>query len=458
MRYAPTPESLANHPVPAWFHDAKFGIFIHWGVFCIPAYAPPNRRGIADVNLADPASVAHTFKHTPYSEWYLNSIHIAGSPAQLHHQGVYGSAYPYDAFVPQFVAIARGCDPALWSELFVAAGARYVVMVTKHHDGFLLWPSRHPNPHRQGYQSQRDFVGELTRAVRAHGLRMGLYYSGGIDWTFHGLPIESLETFLAAIPQSDEYAGYANAHWRELIDCYEPAVLWNDIGYPERAEPARLFADYYNRVPDGVINDRFRLGAGPGGEHHDFITPEYTVLDSIWEGKWEATRGIGGSFGFNRAEPEDFLMTPTEIIHLLADVVSKNGNLLLNVGPTAEGTIPAAQAERLVAVGWWLRTNGAAIYETRPWTRAVGRTSCGLDVRFTRTADAVFAIVLGTPSGSDLTIEGLQPMAGSTISRLGSRTLLNWEQQAANLVLHLPDRLPPAPAYSFRISPAPTSV
>jgi alpha-L-fucosidase len=455
MPYTATLESLATHPVPAWFHDAKFGIFVHWGVFSIPAWAPPNKKGIGGVDLGDPEAVARMFKHTPYSEWYLNSLHIADSPVQQHHAETYGAGYPYEAFAPQFQRAARGCNLEAWSDLFVRAGARYVVLVTKHHDGFLLWPSRHPNPHRAAWHTERDFVGELTQAVRARGLRMGLYYSGGIDWTFHGLPIDSMERFLSGIPQSPEYAAYADAHWRELIERYAPAVLWNDIGYPEGANPAQLFADYYNRHPDGVINDRFRLGAGTGGEHHDFITPEYMVLDRIWADKWEATRGIGGSFGFNRAEPEDYLLSAEQIVHLLADVVSKNGNLLLNVGPTAEGLIPWAQAARLLAVGWWLHINGDAIFGTRPWTRPSGCTSDGQQVRFTSKGEAVYAIVLGTPPDTQVSLDDLQLRPDTTVHLLGCQEPLPWSPSGGRVLLTLPQPLAPGPAFSLRFSHAP---
>jgi alpha-L-fucosidase len=452
MAYQPTIESLATHPVPAWFHDAKFGIFVHWSVSSIPAFAPPNKQGIGDVDLGNAESVAWMFKHTPYAEWYWNSINIDGSPAQAHHRATYGADYPYENFVPQFMELARGCDVEAWAELFVRAGARYVVFVTKHHDGVTLWPSRHTNPHRKHWHAERDFVGELTRAVRTRGMRMGLYYSGGIDWTFHGLPIDSMASFLGSIPQSEQYARYADAHWRELIERYEPAVLWNDIGYPEKADPARLFADYYNRIPDGVINNRFMLGAGEGGQHHDFVTPEYAVLDRILENKWESTRGIGGSFGFNRAESDDYLLTAEEIVHMIADVTSKNGNLLLNVGPTANGLVPWAQASRLLAVGDWLRRNGEAIYGTRPWRKADGRTADGTAIRFTRSDGYVYAIVLAKPAGHEITIEGLT-LAGSTEVRLlGYGAPLRWQARGVNLGLTLPGDMPTGPAFTLRFS------
>jgi len=449
--YQPTLESLAAHPVPDWFNDAKFGIFVHWSVSSIPAYAPPNKKGIGEVNLSDAEQVAWMFKNTPYAEWYWNSISIGGSPAQRHHGETYGADYAYSEFVPQFMQLARGCDLDAWADLFARAGARYVVFVTKHHDGVTLWPSRHPNPFHRGWQSERDFVGELARAVRARGMRMGLYYSGGIDWTFHGLPIDDLASFLNSIPQSEEYARYADAHWRELIDRYEPAVLWNDIGYPEKAEPARLFADYYNRFPDGVINNRFMLGAGEGGQHHDFVTPEYAVLDRILARKWESTRGIGGSFGFNRAEPEECLLTAEEIVHMIVDVTSKNGNLLLNVGPTANGVVPWAQASRLLAVGDWLRRNGEAIYGTRPWRRADGRTAAGTSVRFTSSKGYLYAVVLGAAHG-EVVLENLPIPAGSEVRLLGYGAPLRSQARGADLAVTLPGDLPTGPAFTLRLS------
>ena len=197
MPYEPTLESLRAHPLPGWFADAKLGIFIHWGVFSIPAWAPVT-GGMFD--QPDP------FRNTPYTEWYLNSLALEGSPVQAHHRETYGADYSYDAFAPQFKEAIAGWDPTIWADLFAAAGARYVVLVTKHHDGFLLWPSATPNPFKSGWQSDRDLVGELADAVRARGLTYGLYYSGGLDWTFGGLGIDSMRTLMKAIPQSDEYA------------------------------------------------------------------------------------------------------------------------------------------------------------------------------------------------------------------------------------------------------------
>ncbi len=165
---------------------------------------------------------------------------------------------------------------------------------------------------------------------------------------------------------------------RELIQRYHPAVLWNDIDYPKSGHPLEIMAEYYNAVLDGVIDDRF------GVQHSDFKSPEYQTLDKISETKWEECRGLGRSFGYNRAEGEAETIAPDELIYLLVDIVSKNGNLLLDVGPEADGTIPPVQMSRLQALGTWLQQNGEAIYGSRPWKRAVGETAEDIPVRFTR--------------------------------------------------------------------------
>ena len=148
-------------------------------------------------------------------------------------------------------------DPEPWAELFSQSGAGYVVFTTKTEDGFCFWPSAHPHPRRRNWQSERDVVGELAQAVRAHGVRFGTYYCGGVDWTFGGLPMTSAESLLAGMPQDDEYIALFDAHWRELIERYEPCVLWNDYGRPEREDPEPLIRLYLERVTDGIVNDRF---------------------------------------------------------------------------------------------------------------------------------------------------------------------------------------------------------
>jgi alpha-L-fucosidase len=444
------PAELAERPLPHWYDDAKLGIFVHWGIYSVPAWAPKGR------NVLDPAAdPGEAFRQNPYAEWYLNTLSIDGTPTAEHHHSTYGDA-PYDGFAPTFRAATDGWDPTAWADLFAAAGARYAVLTTKHHDGFLLWPSRTPNPHKPQWQTERDLVGDLGDAVRAKGLRYGLYYSGGIDWTFKGLPIRDFSGLIAAIPFDDVYADYADGHWDELVERYQPAVLWNDIHYPGRDRSHALMRRYYDAVPDGVVNDRFDVpGVRAGQVHADFVTPEYASPTEDVGRKWEICRGLGNSFGLNRAEDGDDLLTADALVALLVDTVARGGNLLLNVGPAGDGTIPAAQADRLLALGWWLRTNGEAIYGTRPSTRADGTTATGEPVRFTTRDGDLYAIVLGTPPGTEVVIDGLVAPPGAIVHRLGSTRPLASTQAGRGLRITLPDRLAGGPAHTFRVSPGP---
>jgi alpha-L-fucosidase len=444
-----------DRPLPAWYDDAKFGIFVHWGPYSVPCFAPVDDDMGALFAAGDWAAV---FRNSPYTEWYLNTVALEGSSTNLRHPQVYGDI-GYERFVAEFVERCRDVDLDAWADLFAFAGARYVVPTTKHHDGFLMWNSRRPNPHREGWMAGRDLAGDLATAVRARGLRFGTYYSGGIDWTFVPPPIDSLMALIRSIPNTDEYAEYVTAHVAELVERYEPSILWNDIGWPARLDPNDVFRAYYERVPDGVVNDRFNLiAARQGTLHADVETPEYSTT-APGTRKWETCRGIGRSFGYNRNEPESSLLDPTALIRMLVDVVARGGNLLLNVGPTADGLIPAAQAARLTALGWWLRQNGAAVYGTRPWARPSGSTGDGHEVRFTRAGDdaSVFAVVLGTPPGGTLRLEGVRPAEGTEVRMLGNPRVLPHAERGHDLVVELPDHLAEAPAVTFSIAPPPAS-
>ena len=440
-RYEATLESLNRHPLPQWYADAKLGIFVHWGLYSVPGWAPLVHPG------HDFASLDYIM-HNPYAEWYLNSMRLDGSPTQAYHREHYGANYDYYNFAPIFDKEIEKWSPDSWAKVFHDAGAKYVVLTTKHHDGFTLWPSTTPNPSLPAdrQHATRDLVGELTTAVRNEGLRMGLYYSGGYDWTFVPGPIRQKADYQKVKPQSEAYGKYADAQVRELIHRYQPAVLWNDIDYPKSGHPLELMAEYYNAVPDGVIDDRF------GVKHSDFKSPEYQTLDKISATKWEECRGLGRSFGYNRAEGEAETIAPDELIYLLVDIVSKNGNLLLDVGPEADGTIPAVQMDRLQALGAWLKQNGEAIYGTHPWKRADGETGDGTRVRFTQTDSALYATLLGKPSGTAITVKAVSPSAGSQIFLLGESEPLKWSQQGSDIRIQIPASLPGQYAYVLKFA------
>ncbi len=489
-------ELLRQHRVPAWFEDAKLGIFVHWGLFSIPGFA------------AKLEHVSDAFTHhydrgvvmTPYTEWYDNAIRVPGSPSAEFHAKHYGDQ-AYEDFREPFAKGLTQWDPRAWARLFRRAGAGYVVLVAKHHDGYCLWPSRVPNPRREGWTTQRDVVGELASACRAEGLRFGVYYSGGIDWSWNPTPLRTLGEFIGSTPGGG-YPAYAEAQVRELVERYEPSILWNDISWPTDLDTmVRLMSDYYAAVPEGVVNDRWmhrsfamrlvsrrpvqrivdaflsrasrRTAARgeaskgivpPRPAHFDFRTPEYTSFDEITSEKWEATRGMSPSFGYNRHHEEADYEDPDELLRSFIDTVSKNGNLLLNVGPRGEDAgIPDPQVRRLESLGTWLASNGGAIYGTRPWRRASGETRDGTPVRFTLTlanqdedgGGSLNAILLGTPSGREIVLPELDPHPGTTVVRLadGSRPQVREEDGALRITLGAP--LPVDTAHAFQITPAP---
>jgi alpha-L-fucosidase len=360
----------------------------------------------------------------PYTEWYQNSLRYPDSPVAHHHREVWGDR-PYEAFAADFEAGLEQWDPQAWAEQFRDAGARYVVLVSKHHDGYCLWPTKVANPNRRGWHTTRDVVGELAEAVRGVGLRFGLYYSGGLDWTFEPRPVGSTAEVAASIPRGT-YPAYAEAHVRELIARYRPSVLWNDIAWPSRlADLVPLIDHYREAVPDGLVNDRWvpwspamklldlaparrlldratakaatRQGGlvPPDSPVGDIRTPEYVSFDGIGKEPWECVRGIDKSFGFNRnSEPEHFLRRD-ELVAMVADIAAKGGNLLLNVGPRGEDAqIPDEQLQRLRWLGEWTAAVGDALYDTRPWIRPSATTVEGHELRFTARGEDVFVHVL----------------------------------------------------------------
>jgi alpha-L-fucosidase len=400
------------------------------------------------------------FRENPYAEWYLNTLKFGDGPTRAYHDRTYGAHFVYEDFQPIFERESQRWVADDWAELFQQAGAGYVILTAKHVDGYLLWPSRVGNLARPGYQSTRDLVGECAAAMRARGLHAGLYYSGGMDWLLNPERIDAPEKIYSTILDGPQHVAYADAHWRELIDRYRPSVLWGDIMYPPGANTIELFADYYNRVPDGVINDRFATrftpprmpGLQPPGIHYDFLTPEYVSFDDIQAEKWETCRGISNSFGYNRTDDETSYLSVRAVIHMLIDIVSKNGNLLLNVGPRADGSVHALQRECLRGLGAWLEVNGEAIRGTRPWSRAESTTACGIPVRFTRKDGALYALLLGTPRAVEVRIQGMRAPAGSEVRLLGHDDRLTWRQSDEDLVVQLPAPLPDQPAHALRVT------
>jgi alpha-L-fucosidase len=378
--------STLARPTPAWVRRAKLGIFVHWGAYSVPAWAEPTGE-------LGTVSDTQWFAHNAYAEWYGNTMRIPGSPARRHHEEVYGGA-PYDDFLDAWTA--ERFDPAAWAQLFAEAGADFVVPTTKHHDGIALWDAPGTGSRNTVHRGpRRDLVGEIAAAVRDRGLRLGVYYSGGLDWSItpYG-PHTSHHDLITQRPNDAAYNLYAVAHVRDLIDRYRPDVLWNDINWPDAGKRTgagslhELLSDFYAGNPDGVVNDRW------GVPHWDYRTSEYAAGTEVEVGdSWEQCRGIGLSFGYNQVEGPEHYLDARALGRLLADVVSRGGRLLLNVGPTAAGEIVPAQAEALKGLGRWLGSAGSLLADSEPVPDEVAGRGADPWVRWVQTPRHLVALV-----------------------------------------------------------------
>jgi alpha-L-fucosidase len=339
-KLAPTAASLASRPFPRWFGESKFGIFVHWGVYSVPSWAPKGK----------------------YAEWYWRNINDPKDPRWAEfHARVYGKGYKYQDFAPQFRA--ELFDPNRWADLFAASGARYVVLTSKHHDGYCLWPSAEAD-RTWGHPwtsatvgPKRDLVGELGAAVRAKGLKYGLYYS--------------LYEWYNPLYKAD-FARFRDAHYfpqiKDLVRRYQPSLIFADGQWDhtfDEWKSGELLAWLFNDsgVADLVVNDRWAKW-GPKEQRVGYLTTEYGRGVEGSTAPWEENRGIGASFGYNRNEDLEDYRTAKQLVRILVEMVSKGGNLLLDVGPTADGRIPVVMQERLVDMGRWVKANGEAIYGT----------------------------------------------------------------------------------------------
>ena len=463
-------ESLKQYTIPGWYMDGKFGIFIHWGLYAVPAFG---------------------------NEWYPRNMYVQGTPEFEHHVKTYGpqSQFGYKDFIPMFRA--EKYDPAQWAELFRAAGAKFVVPVAEHHDGFAMYDCSSSAWTAAKMGPKRDLVGDLAAAVRAAGMVFGLsshraehwfFMNGGRTFDsdvqdpacadFYG-PASPSEPMggLDARPYPDE--AYLEDWLRrtcELVDKYRPQLVWFDwwIGH-EAFKPylQRFAAYYYNRAGE--------WGQGVAINYKYVAYPEGTAVLDIERGQlkdirplfWQTDTSVSrNSWGY--VAQQDY-RTPESLVHDLVDIVSKNGALLLNVGPRPDGTIPEPEQELLLSVGRWLAANGEAIYGTRPWkiygegptevpegafsdTKRAAFTA--RDVRFTTQGDVLYATLLGWPEDGMARMQALSshlPLYTGTIGRvslLGAEGPLAWARDAEALKVTLPAQKPGELAYVLKIEKA----
>jgi alpha-L-fucosidase len=470
-------DSLGGFRAPEWFRDAKFGIFIHWGPYAVPGFA---------------------------NEWYSRNMYVPGNTAYTYHRNVFGpqSKFGYKDFIPRFKA--ERFDANEWIALFKEAGARYVIPVAEHCDGFAMYASDMTDWNAAVMGPKRDVTGELAKATRAAGLHFGLsshraehywWYNAGRgydsdvnDPRYAGLYGPAAPRTLPAdnpdsepnpshlenwFPPDDAFLRDWLARSTELVDKYQPELIYLDWWtMAPRFDPwlRKLTAYYYNEAK--------ARGQGPAitykGEHFPANAALYDVergkLDALRLLPWQTDTSVSiGSWGFAQ---NDRYRTAKSLIGDMIDVVSKNGNLLLNVGPRADGTIPEEAVKVLRGIGAWLSVNGEAIYETRPWkyygegttfaatgekSEAANKAFTPSDIRFTTRGETLYAMGLERPADGHVLIKTLyagspyleRPIA--SIELLGGGAV-EWRQTGKGLVVTLPgaadpERLP----YALRI-------
>ena len=460
-KYEPTWKSLERYEAPQWYVDGKFGIFIHWGLYAVPAFG---------------------------NEWYPRNMYQQGSKEYEHHVATFGSQakFGHKGFVPLFKA--EHYDPDYWAGLFRQAGAKYVVPVAEHHDGFAMYDSGFTEWCAAKMGPKRDLIGELAEAVRKQWLVFGLSSHRAEHWWFMdgGMQFDSdvqdprfADFYGPAQPRGtqphDEYLQDWLARTCELVDKYQPQLVWFDWWIEEPVfEPylRKFAAYYYNR---GIDWDR-----GVAINYKKRAIPENAAVYDIERGQlteirypfWQTDTSISkNSWGF--VHEQDY-KAASDVIGDLVDIVSKNGALLLNIGPRADGTIPEPEVEVLLEIGRWLAVNGEAIYATRPWTvygegptRVAGgsfrdtarRSFTAQDVRFTTKGDVLYATFFGWPERGEVTIGSLGANLRmysheiGTVEMLGVPEPLQWSRGVRGLRAKLPPSKPCDHAYTLRISP-----
>lgn len=435
-QYQPNWASLDQRETPEWWKEAKFGIFIHWGLYSVPAYAPVEEvEGV----------------YEKYSEHYENRLLTGNKLFTAHHNKYFGKDFNYKDFAPMFKA--EYFNPDDWADLFQQAGAKYVVLTSKHHDGFCLWPSKES----KGWNSaeagpHRDIIQDLGTSVRKKGLHMGLYYSL-LEWSNPLYKKETLNQWVDThmIPQM-----------KDLVVKYKPEIIFADgeWDYSSTELKSEQFLSWlYNESPvknTVVVNDRW--GKETRSKHGDYYTTEYDLvhdekgIGTNAEHPWEESRGIGTSYGYNRFETSKDYFSSQQLVELLVDKVSNGGNLLLDIGPDANGLIPVVMQERLLDIGAWMKVNGEAIYGTTAWEKKPQNMKAD-DVFYTRKKDALYVICTKWP---DKPIFVDHVGQAGKVSLLGANTGVKQQQKGNKLTIYPPQinpgKLPCDYAWVFKIA------
>lgn len=462
-RYEAKWESLDRRPTPQWFLDAKFGIFIHWGVYSVPSWGAPKQ----------------------YAEWYWNRI-ADKKPDNVwwqFHTNHYGADFEYADFAPMFRA--ELFDPNQWADIFERSGAKYVVPTSKHHEGYCIWPNADANRtwgrpwNSVDIGPKRDLLGDLGEAVRKRGLKYGFYYSL-YEW-YNPLWLKDRKAYVDQhmFPQ-----------FKDVVTRYQPAIIFADGEWDMPSSDWRseeLLAWLFNESPcreEVVINDRW--GKDSRHKHGGYYTTEYGAGLANDTHPWEESRGMAYSYGYNRAETIDDYKPARELIMVLCDLVSRGGNFLLDIGPTGDGRIPVIMQQRLLEIGDWLKVNGEAIYGSRfagrdcQWSAGARpkqeygeymiqynlMEQIGAEPRdgkavkqlfFTRKPGALYAITTGWLAPK-ITIRNLKLPPQPTVRMLGLPGTLRSHVQGNDLIIEvpnlLPDQLPCRYNYTFKIAGA----
>lgn len=454
-KYTPDWESLKQYTIPEWFRNAKLGIFVHWGPYAVPA---------------------------AFTEWYPKHMYNEECDEFAHHRKTWGDhkEFGYKDFIPLFTG--EKWDPEQWVSLFKRTGARYVVPVAEHHDGFPMYSSPFTEWNSVKMGPKRDVVAELEAIVRREGLKFGVSSHRAYNWRYFTFKDEfdTVDPRYAGLygqphppdqPASQEFIEDWYNRTTDLIDRFEPDLLWFDFGWGKKEfHPwhPRVTSYYYNRALEWdrevVLNYKWWFPEGAA-----VFDIERGKLNELREEYWQTDTSISYKT-WSYAENDDF-KSVTTIVHDLVDIVSKNGNLLLNVGPRADGTICSGAEKRLTGLGEWLDVNGEAIFDTHHWeTFGEGDTVVGegqmkekedvpftaQDIRFTRKNGSLYAMLLGWPEG-DALIRSLgvgSSVPAERIERirmLGSGKELEWTQSEDGLSVRPPSEKPCGHAYTMRV-------